>query len=195
MTGAQTREALASNIWRACDILRRDNNCGGVMEYIEHLSWVLFLRFLDAYEEERETQAKLGGRSYEPILEEPFRWRNWATKDWPAEDLLSFVHSRLIPYLQSLGGDPLRETIRSVFAERNVIVCASGYNLKDVLQIVGSVDFHSQDDIFTVSHVYESLLFRMGSENRDAGQFYTPRPVVRFIVELVDPQIGAMALT
>ena len=190
MTGAQTRDALANNIWRACDILRRDNNCGGVMEYIEHLSWVLFLRFLDAYEEEREVQAKLGGRTYEPIIEEPFRWRDWAAQDWPAEDLLSFVHSRLIPYLQGLGGDPLRETIRGIFAERNVIVCASGYNLKDVLQIVGSIDFHSQDDIFTVSQVYEELLRRLGSENRMAGEFYTPRPVVRFIVELIDPQIG-----
>ncbi len=127
---------------------------------------------------------------YTPILDPEYRWRNWAAKDLPAEDLLAFVHGRLIPYLQNLGGDPLRETIRGVFAERNVIVCASGYNLKDVLQIINGIDFHSQDDIFTVSQVYEELLRRLGNENRLAGEFYTPRPVVRFIVELVDPQIG-----
>ncbi|MFN3743014.1 MAG: N-6 DNA methylase, partial [Anaerolineales bacterium] len=190
MTGPQTRETLANEIWRACDILRRDNNCGGIMEYVEHLSWLLFLRFLDAQEEEWETQARLAGREYHPILEPPYRWRDWATKDWHADELLSFVHGKLIPHLQTLGGDPLRDTIRGVFAERNVIVCASGYNLKDVLAIINGIDFHSQDDIFTVSQVYEELLRRLGSENRLAGEFYTPRPVVRFMVELVDPRIG-----
>ncbi|HXF56343.1 MAG TPA: N-6 DNA methylase [Actinomycetota bacterium] len=190
MNGPQTRETLANEIWRACDILRRDNNCGGIMEYVEHLSWLLFLRFLDAQEDEWETQAKLAGRTYTRILDGDLRWNAWATKDWPADRLLAFVHGRLIPFLQNLGGDPLRDTVRSVFAERNVIVCASGYNLKEVLQILNGIDFHSQDDIFTVSQVYEELLRRLGSENRMAGEFYTPRPVVRFMVELVDPQIG-----
>lgn len=190
MNGPQTREVLANEIWRACDILRRDNNCTGIMEYVEHLAWLLFLRFLDAQEEEWETQAKLAEQPYVPILEPEYRWQNWATKDLPADELLAFVHGRLIPYLQHLGGDPLRDTIRSVFAERNVIVCASGYNLKDVLQIINGINFHSRDDIFTVSQVYEELLRRLGNENRLAGEFYTPRPVVRFMVELVDPQIG-----
>lgn len=190
MPNNQTRETLANEIWRACDILRRDNNCGGVMEYVEHLSWLLFLRFLDAQEEEWETQAKLSGRSYQPVLSSPYRWRDWATKDWQAEELLGFVLGKLIPHLTSLGGDPLRETIRGIFSDRNVIVCASGYNLKDVLSIINQIDFHSQDDIFTVSQVYEELLRRLGSENRLAGEFYTPRPVIRFIVEVIDPKIG-----
>ena len=190
MNGPQTRETLANEIWRACDILRRDNNCGGIMEYLEHLSWLLFLRFLDAQEDEWEAQSKLAGRSYARILDGELRWKEWAVKDWPADRLIEFIHGRLIPYLQSLGGDPLRETIRSVFAERNVIVCASGYNLKDVLEIINGIDFHSQDDIFTVSQVYEELLRRLGSENRLAGEFYTPRPVIRFMVDIVDPKIG-----
>ncbi|MCX7948470.1 MAG: SAM-dependent methyltransferase, partial [candidate division WOR-3 bacterium] len=85
---------------------------------------------------------------------------------------------------------PVRDTIRSVFSDLNVIVCASGYNLMDVIQIVDSIDFHSREDAFTVSQVYEELLRRLGHENKMAGEFYTPRPVVRFVVELVDPQIG-----
>jgi len=190
MNRPQTRESLAHEIWRACDILRRDNNCGGILEYVEHLSWLLFLRFLDSQEEEWEIQARLANRSYQPILEAPYRWRDWAIQDSPAENLLSFVHGKLIPYLQALGGDPLRDTIRGIFSERNVIVCASGYNLKDVLTIINGIDFHSHDDIYTVSQVYEELLRRLGSENRQAGEIYTPRPVVRFIVELVKPQIG-----
>ncbi len=190
MNGAQNRVTLANEIWRACDILRRDNNCGGVMEYVEHLSWLLFLRFLDAQEEEWEAQAQLGSRDYQAIIEPPYRWRDWATKDTPADELLKFVHSSLIPYLQSVSGKPILETIRSIFTDRNVIVCASGYNLKDVLEIINNIDFHSQDDIFTVSHVYEDLLRHLGSENRMAGEFYTPRPVIRFMVELIKPQIG-----
>jgi type I restriction enzyme M protein len=190
MNGPQTRETLANEIWRACDILRRDNNCGGIMEYVEHLAWLLFLRFLDAQEDEWETRARLARRNYTRILEGDLRWNAWAAKDWPADRLIEFVHGRLIPYLQSLGGDPLRDNIRGVFSERNVIVCASGFNLKEVLQILNGIDFHSQDDIFTVSQVYEELLRRLGSENRMAGEFYTPRPVIRFMVDIVNPQIG-----
>ncbi len=186
----QIRESLFHDLWRACDILRRDNNCGGVLEYIEHLAWLLFLRFLDAQEEEWEAQAQMEGKPYSPILDEPYRWSSWATKDWPAEDLLKFVHGELIPYLQNLSGEPPRDTIRSIFSERNVIVCASGYNLKEILSILNSIDFLSQDDIFTVSQVYDELLRRLGHENKVAGEFYTPRPVVRFIIELIDPKIG-----
>ena len=190
MNTHQTRESLASDIWRACDILRRDNNCGGVMEYIEHLAWLLFLRFLDAQEEVWEMEAALKGRAYTPLLSADLRWRAWASKDWDAEDLLRFVHGRLIPALQSLSGDPLRETISGVFTERNVVVAASGYNLKEVLAIVDQIDFHNRDDIFTVGHVYEELLRRLGNENKMAGEFFTPRPVVRFVARVVQPRIG-----
>ena len=186
----KTRESLSNDIWRACDILRRDNNCGGIMEYVEHLSWLLFLRFLDAQEEVWEAEAALAACPYERILDGDLRWSVWARKDWKADELLPFVHGRLIPYLAELSGSPVRDTIASIFAERNVIVCASPYNLRDVLDIVDGIDFHSQDDIHTVSHVYEDLLQRLGSENRMAGEFYTPRPVIRFIVHLVAPQVG-----
>lgn len=84
----------------------------------------------------------------------------------------------------------MRETIAGVFSERTVIVAASPYNLKDVLNIIDQIDFHSQDNIFTVSQVYEDLLQKLGNENRMAGEFYTPRPVIRFIVQVLDPQIG-----
>ena len=186
----KTRESLSNDIWRACDVLRRDNNCGGIMEYVEHLAWLLFLRFLDAQEEVWEAEAALAGRPYERILDGDLRWSVWARKDWKAEELLPFIHGQLIPYLARLSGSPVRDTIASIFAERNVIVCASPYNLRDVLDIVDGIDFHSQDDIHTVSHVYEDLLRRLGNENRMAGEFYTPRPVIRFIVGLVAPQIG-----
>jgi len=166
---SQTKTSLANDIWSACDILRRDNNCGGIMEYIEHLAWLLFLKFLDDQEVEWETQAQIDKRTYHRILEGKFRWNDWARKDWPADDLIRFVNGDLIPYLRNLQGDPMRDTIRGVFTDRNVIVCASGYNLKDVLLILDKIDFHNKNDVFTVSQVYEDLLKRLGNENRMAG--------------------------
>jgi type I restriction enzyme M protein len=160
------------------------------MEYVEHLAWLLFLKFLDSQEEEWETQRTLNGEKYHRILEGKFRWRKWAKKDWPAEDLLRFVNGELIPHLRNIQGDPVRDTISGVFSDRNVIVCASGYNLKDVINIIDQINFNNKDDVFTVSQVYEDLLKRLGSENRMAGEFYTPRPVIRFITEVIDPEIG-----
>ncbi|MGE4091001.1 MAG: N-6 DNA methylase [Candidatus Binatia bacterium] len=200
-----SREQLANDIWRACDIMRRDNNCGGIMEYVEHLTWVLFLKFLDDQENIFEAEAAIKGRSYTRILSGQYRWSSWVSqalgeKDpttgrrkapkWAADDLLPFVHGTLFRQLRSLSGSPEREVIAGVFSDRNVIVCASPYNLKDVLEIVDNIDFKNQDDIHTVSHVYENLLQRLGNENKMAGEFYTPRPVIRFIVQIVNPSIG-----
>jgi type I restriction-modification system DNA methylase subunit len=109
---------------------------------------------------------------------------------WTAEDLLRFVHGDLLPHLQNLSGSPEREVIKGIFSDRNVVVCASPYNLKDVLDIVDGIDFTNQDDIHTVSHVYEGLLQKLGNENKLAGEFYTPRPVIRFVVDVVAPQLG-----
>ena len=190
LINTQTRQSLANDLWSACDILRRDNNCGGVMEYVEHLAWLLFLRFLDAQEDIWEAEAGLAGKAYLRVLEGDLRWAAWARKDWPADDLIQFVHTKLIPALQGLRGDPFRETVSAIFSERNVVVAASGYNLKDVLQIVNRIDFLSQDDVHTVSVVYESLLRRLGNENKMAGEFYTPRPVIRLVVQIVAPQLG-----
>jgi type I restriction enzyme M protein len=200
-----SREQLANDIWRACDILRRDNNCGGVMEYIEHLAWVLFLKFLDEQENIFEVEAELAGRSYTRVIDSGYRWSDWvpkalgekprengrrATPEWDGDKLMQFVRGKLIPYLASLSGSSEREVIAGVFSDRNVIVCASPYNLKDVLEVVDSIDFKNPDDIHTVSHVYEDLLRRLGNENKMAGEFYTPRSIIRFMVEVIDPQIG-----
>jgi type I restriction enzyme M protein len=104
--------------------------------------------------------------------------------------LVIYVEDFLFPYLRGLKGTPEREAIGSIFADMRGVVMDSGYNLRDVLDIIDAIDFRNTDDIHTVSFVYEDLLKRMGSENRVAGEFYTPRPVVRFMVQMVDPKIG-----
>lgn len=200
-----SREQLTNDIWRACDILRRDNNCGGVMEYVEHLSWLLFLKFLDGQEDIFAREAKQAKRSYTRVISGHYRWSDWITKalgkkrwkkgrrtipEWDGNQLMRFVRGELIPHLASLSGSPEREVIAGIFGDRNVIVCDSPDNLKDVLKIIDEIDLTNPDDIYTVSHVYEDLLKRLGSENKMAGEFYTPRPVIRFMVEVIDPQIG-----
>lgn len=213
-----TRQDLANDIWRACDIMRRDNNCGGILEYIEHLSWLLFLRFLEVEEETFEAEAAIASRPYVRILEDDYRWSRWAARGadvhgllvslWQKErgeadpqkveailardrrhELIIYAEDFLFPYLRSLKGSPEREAIGSIFADMRGVVMDSGYNLRDVLDIIDAIDFRNTDDIHTVSFVYEDLLKRMGSENRVAGEFYTPRPVIRFMVQMVDPKI------
>lgn len=75
-----SREQLANDIWRACDIMRRDNNCGGIMEYVEHLTWVLFLKFRDEQETIFEAEAAIAGRKHSRILSNQYCWSNWVTQ-------------------------------------------------------------------------------------------------------------------
>ena len=99
MIKRQTNETLRSDIWRACDILRRDNNVGGVVQYTEHLAWLLFLKFLDEEEKERLAQAALGeSEHYEPVLQGDLAWDAWAGPaklgTWKVEDLIQELRGR-----------------------------------------------------------------------------------------------------
>lgn len=203
MTKRQTNETLRNDMWRACDILRRDNNVGGIMQYTEHLAWLLFLKFLDEEEKRRLQEAELFGEPYTPVLQGELIWDNWAgsqrLKQWGADELIHFVRGRLLPGLAALTGSPLARTVAGIFSDENVgdqtivrglPVCASGYNLKDVLEIINTIRLESEDDTFTITRFYEDLLIQMGNENRIAGEFHTPRPVIRFMVDVIDPQIG-----
>ena len=198
-------ETLGADMWRACDILRRDNNVGGVMQYTEHLAWLLFLKFFDQEEKKRAQEAAFRGETYIPVLPPDLAWDAWASlaalQKWDSSkgQLVAFVRGRLLPGLASLNGSPLANTIARLFSDesigdqtvvRNVPVCASDYNLKDVLTIINAIDFERDDHFFTITRFYEDLLARMGQENQIAGEFHTPRPIIRFMVEVIDPQIG-----
>src|SRR3990170_2069917 len=199
----RTNETLKNDMWRACDTLRRDNNVGGVLAYTEHIAWLLFLKFLDEEEKRRKEIAEFENKLYEAVLQGDLAWDSWANpeklKTWKADELIQFVRGRLLPGLATLPGSGLARTIARIFSDestgdqnvvRNVPVCASGYNLKDVIEIVNSIHFERQDDIFTITNFYEDLLLRMGSESGTGGEFHTPRPVIRFMVEVIDPQNG-----
>ena len=151
------RASLANDIWRACDIMRRDDGTTGSLEYMEQLSWLLFLKVFEAIEDRLEVEAELDTppRRYARIIDGPYRWSAWAHRDFPAEKLVTFIDSELFPHLRGLSaaGDLERRTIAGIFADIPGNRMKSPYNLRDVIAIVDEVDFQNRDDIYTVSRI------------------------------------------
>lgn len=200
--------SLQQKINRITDILRRDDGISGAMHYTEQTSWVLFLKFLDDYESEKEDEAVLSGKDYQPVLDEQHRWTSWAcpktddgkldlSRAKTGDDLIDYVNDKLFPYLKSFanaaatGEDPKSFTykIGAIFQYMDNKV-ASGHTLREVLDIIDTLNFQSSDEMFELSLVYEGLLQNMGDAGGYAGEFYTPRPVVRAMVQALDPKAG-----
>lgn len=199
--------SLQQKIDRITDILRRDDGISGAMHYTEQTSWVLFLKFLDDYESGKEDDAILSGKHYQQILDKEHRWSNWAcpkdadgkfdiNKARTGDDLTDYVNKELFPYLKGFanatvtgGADPksFAYKIGAIFQYLDNKV-ASGHTLREVLDIIDTLNFQSNDEMFELSQVYEGLLQNMGDAGGYAGEFYTPRSVVRAMVKVLDPQ-------
>lgn len=174
--------------------MRKDAGLNGDLDRIPQLAWLLFLKAFDGLELNREVTAS----NFQPAIEAPYRWRDWAADpNGPTgEALLKFVNTKLLPYLRGLSGagshDP-RDVLAAVFKETNNRML-SGYLLRDVINKVNEINFASADDIHTMAHLYESMLREVRDAAGDSGEFYTPRPIIRFIVQQVDPQLGEVIL-
>ena len=195
---------MESKINRITDILRRDDGISGAMHYTEQISWVLFLKFLADLEESKAEDAELDGEIYTYIIDEKYRWQNWAVlkvdgkKDIinskSGDDLLDFVNKELFPYLK--GFKSITENPKSIKYKIGAIFefldnrIANGHTLREVLDIIDEMDFHNQSDLFQLSLIYEKLLKDMGSDGGNSGEFYTPRPLIKVITDVVNPTIG-----
>ncbi len=174
--------------------MRKDAGLNGDIDRIPQLAWLLFLKAFDGLEQNREVVE----HGYRPAIEPPFRWRDWAAdaNGMTGESLLKFVNDDLLPYLRGLTGtsshDP-RDVLAAVFKETYNRML-SGYLLRDVVNKVNEINFASSDDIHTMAHLYESMLKEMRDAAGDSGEFYTPRPVIRFMVQQVDPRVGETVL-
>lgn len=213
-----TAQRLASIVKSCRDIMRKDKGLNGDTDRLPMLTWVMFLKFLDDKEKAREEDAILDGKEYRPIIEYPYRWRDWAA---PADgitgdELLAFINNDEVPhplgemnekgkpvrvpglfkYLRSIPDHPdipQRSVIRNVFRDTlNRMI--NGYLIRDVLNTINEIHFDSTDDIHTLSALYESMLKEMRDAAGDSGEFYTPRPVVQFIVEVMNPQLSEVIL-
>jgi type I restriction enzyme M protein len=191
-----TRAQLSSTIKSARDIMRKDAGLSSDLDRLPQLSWILFLKCYDDLEQRRKADAVLSRQEYKPIIPVPYRWRDWATDEdsgTTGEELLKFVNDDLLPGLRDLSGTDEKLKVAEVFKETYNRML-SGYLLRDVVNLVNGIHFQSQDEIFTLSHLYESMLKEMRDAAGTNGEFYTPRPVVKLIVDLVKPKLGEKVL-
>lgn len=179
----RTRAELQSAIKSARDIMRKDAGLNGDLDRLPQLSWILFLRAFDVCVEKERAAEYL---DYEPAIAPPYNWDSWGTRtEFTGKEFLDFVNTKLLPHLRSLKSDEKgnpRNVISTIFQEVNNRML-SGTLLRDLVNIVNDISFESADDIHTMAFVYESILKEMRDAAGDSGEFYTPRPVIRFMVE------------
>ena len=187
------------------DILWKEAGCQSELDYVEQTSWVLFLKYLDDLEKEKKTSAKLSGKAHKPIISPEYQWDAWAApkdkdgkldhhKALTGDDLKDFVDHKLFPYLKKFktsaeSADTIEYKIGEIFSElKNKI--QSGYNLREIINLVDGLRFRSNAEKHEMSHLYEDKIKNMGNAGRNGGEYYTPRPLIKTIVKVVAPEIG-----
>jgi type I restriction enzyme M protein len=202
-------QQLASIVKSCRDIMRKDKGLNGDLDRLPMLTWIMFLKFLDDMESIRAEEAKLAGKRFRPAIETPYRWRDWAANPQgiTGPELIAFINQDeairpdgkrgegLFAYLRSLrsaNGDR-RDVIAKVF-QGTFNRMTNGYLLRDVVNKINEIHFTSKDEIHTLGLLYESMLREMRDSAGDSGEFYTPRPLVKFIVTVVNPRLGETIL-
>jgi type I restriction enzyme M protein len=205
-----TAQRLGSLIKSVRDIMRKDKGLNGDLDRLPMLTWILFLKFLDDMEQLREDEAVLAGKRFTPTIEQPYRWRDWAAREdgITGNELIAFISQDEATLPDGSRGPGLFACLRSLRSDngrdrRDVVAnvfkgvynrMTSGYLLRDVINKVNNIHFTSSEEIHTLGHLYESLLKEMRDAAGDSGEFYTPRPVVQFMVAASAPQLGETVL-
>jgi type I restriction enzyme M protein len=187
------------------DVLRKEAGCTTELDYTEQSSWMLFLKYLDDLEHEKALAAELVGKPYVFIIDKPHRWSSWAApkkadgsfnhdRALTGDDLIAYVNGGLFPYLKAFkqrasGPDTIEYKIGEIFAEI-INRFQSGYTLRDALELIDGLRFRSQRDKHELSHLYEAKIKNMGNAGRNGGEYYTPRPLIRAMIQVVKPKIG-----
>ena len=206
-----TQQSVDQAVKTICDIMRR-GNCAGAMQYVPELTWILFLRILDEKETNEELNADAISISFRPSLESPYRWSDWAQppetlpggtknmraelQDAPQGSLFNFVNGELLPYLKQLknrpDATPRQKVISEIISGVERVRIDTERNFLDVLDKVHELSAGTVDPthVFTLSQVYEGLLLKMGEKGNDGGQFFTPRQVIKAMVQVIDPKSG-----
>jgi len=205
-----TAQKLGALLKSARKIMRKDKGLNGDLDRLPLLTWIMFLKFVDDLERQREQDAQLAGERFRPAIEPPYRWRDWAAdpKGITGDELLAFINDDeavrpdgtsgpgLFAYLRGLASEEAggwRDVIATVFKGVDNRM-RSGYLLRDVLDKVADIHFTSSDELHTLGAMYESMLRETRDAAGDSGEFYTPRAVVRFMVQVTDPQLGETVL-
>ena len=196
----------AADIFKAIDKSLRapGSGCGNALQYMEQSSWLLFLRYLDAMEPERRVDADSRRVSYAPVLKKSLSWSAWAfprkadgsfdiDHARTGDDLIKFVNETLFPNLRRLRNDPdstpLQRRIGDIFAQLRSTF-TDGYKLHEVISLIDPLNFETEESRHELSALYEERLKAMGNAGRDGGQYYTPRPLIKVMVRIIDPKVG-----
>lgn len=205
-----TAQRLGGLIKSARQIMRKDKGLNGDLDRLPLFTWILFLKFLDDMEIAAEGEAKLARKNYRAVIEPPYRWRDWAAKPdgITGDELLKFISqdetmrpdgkkgAGLFAYLrglQSESGKARQDVIANVFKGVTNRM-ESGYLLRDVVNKVSGIHFTASEEMHTLSRLYENMLREMRDAAGDSGEFYTPRPVVKFMVDVTRPTLGETVL-
>ncbi len=186
------------------DILHKDAGCGSELDYVEQTSWILFLKYLDDLEKDKHTEAELASKTYTSIIAPEYQWTKWATPKLSSgkidhnaltgDDLTDFVNGNLFPYLKKFkadadSADTIEYKVGEIFSQLKNRV-QSGYNLREVIDLIDQLRFRTHKEKHEMSHLYESKIKNMGNAGRNGGEYYTPRPLIKTIVKVVAPEIG-----
>ena len=179
--------------------MRQDAGINGDAQRIEQMTWLFFLKVYDSQEETWEFKAMSDGKSFESIIPERFRWRNWAVdkKDGEAltgDSLLEFINGSdgLFQTLKNLPIDAStprgKSIVKEVFSDLNQYM-KNGILLRQVINVIDEIDFSDADDRHTFGDIYEGILKDLQSAG-NAGEFYTPRALTDFMVRTLKPRLG-----
>ncbi len=183
--------SLTATIKTIQNIMRKDAGVDGDAQRISQLGWMLFLKIFDDAERERE----LLDEAYRSPIPERLRWRAWATDEEgiTGDALLSFVDTDLFPALKDLPASTGQAmVVRRVF-EDSYNYMKNGTLLRQVINVLNGIDFNSTSDRHVFGDIYEKILKDLQSAG-NAGEYYTPRAVTRFMVEMVAPELGETVL-
>ncbi len=187
------------------DVLWKEAGCTTELDYTEQTSWMLFLKYLDDLEQDRAKEAELVGKNYTYIIDETHRWSTWAAprkldgkfdydRAITGDDLKKYVNEELFPYLKSFkqratSSNTIEYKIGEIFGEIGNKF-QSGYSLRDALNLIDELRFRSQTEKHELSHLYEAKIRNMGNAGRNGGEYYTPRPLIRAMIQVTKPKIG-----
>ena len=185
--------SISSFIKSLQNIMRNDAGVNGDAQRIEQIVWLLFLKVYDAKEEIWEFHDD----DFQSIIPEPHRWRNWAVdeKDGEArtgESLLNFVNEELIPSLKNIEVDehtPISKAIVTFVFEDTYNYMKDGVLLRQVINVIDGIDFTDHKERHNFNDIYEQILKDLQNQ-RSSGEYYTPRAVTDFMVQMIKPQLG-----
>lgn len=186
--------AISSVIKSIQNIMRQDTGVDGDAQRISQLVWMLFLKIFD----DKEKEYELLDSKYKSPIPSELRWRNWASNEegMTGDQLLDFVNNKLFKTLKELSyerdDDPRGFIVKEVFEDAYNYM-KSGTLIRQVINKINEIDYTKSSERHLFNDIYEQILKDLQSAG-NAGEYYTPRAVTQFLVDMVDPKLGEKIL-